>query len=148
MNSRILNFFNVKLDAFIVFVSVVVVIMFIALFFLLLDYLKMRKRYVEFMTGESGKSLEYTIYKRFREIDKLKDIVIDIAFVPLDPRQENQYACVMYYVMKHTHTKYVFPMHMWGHYEVYEKLMNNPQAESYKEHVMHVKVPGQVFELP
>ena len=52
MNSRILNFFNVKLDAFIVFVSVVVVIMFIALFFLLLDYLKMRKRYVEFMTGE------------------------------------------------------------------------------------------------
>ena len=65
MNSRILNFFNVKLDAFIVFVSVVVVIMFIALFFLLLDYLKMRKRYVEFMTGESGKSLEYTIYKRF-----------------------------------------------------------------------------------
>ena len=71
MNSRILNFFNVKLDAFIVFVSVVVVIMFIALFFLLLDYLKMRKRYVEFMTGESGKSLEYTIYKRFREIDKM-----------------------------------------------------------------------------
>ena len=47
MNSRILNFFNVKLDAFIVFVSVVVVIMFIALFFLLLDYLKMRKRYVD-----------------------------------------------------------------------------------------------------
>lgn len=33
---------------------------------------------------------------------------------------------------------------MWGHCEVYEKLMNNPQAESYKEHVMHVKVPGQV----
>ena len=83
-----------------------------------------------------------------REIDKLKDIVIDIAFVPLDPRQENQYAWGMDYFMKHTHTKYVFPMHMWGHYEVYEKLMNNPQAESYKEHVMHVKVPGQVFELP
>ena len=38
-------------------------------------------------------------------------------------------------------------MHMWGHYEVYEKLINNPQAESYKEYVMHVKVPGQVFEL-
>ena len=48
-----------------------------------------------------------------REIDKLKDIVIDIAFVPLDPRQENQYAWGMDYFMKHTHTKYVFPMHMW-----------------------------------
>ena len=147
MNSRILNFFNVKLDAFIVFVSVVVVIMFIALFFLLLDYLKMRKRYVEFMTGESGKSLEYTIYKRFREIDKLKDIVIDIAFVPMVPRQENQYAWGMDYFMKHTHTKYVFPMHMWGDYEVYDRLMENPEAEPYKERVIEVKEPGQVFEV-
>lgn len=27
---------------------------------------------MEFMQGESGKSLEYTIYKRFREIDELQ----------------------------------------------------------------------------
>lgn len=27
---------------------------------------------MEFMTGESGKSLEYTIYKRFRDIDQLQ----------------------------------------------------------------------------
>jgi len=72
MDSRILTFFNVKLDAFIVFICVVFVAMFITLFFLLLDYLKIRKKYIEFMTGESGKSLEYTIYKRFREIDELK----------------------------------------------------------------------------
>ena len=72
MNSKILEFFNIKLDAFIIFMCVVLVVMFIALFFLLLDYLKIRKKYMEFMTGESGKSLEYTIYKRFREIDELK----------------------------------------------------------------------------
>ena len=83
-----------------------------------------------------------------KEIHKLKNIRIDVAFVPLDPRQEEQYYLGLDYFMKHTDTKLVFPMHMWGHYEVYEKLMNNPQAESYKEHVMHVKVPGQVFELP
>lgn len=72
MTSGILQFFNVKLDAFIVFVCIAMVVMVITLFFLLLDYLKIRKRYMEFMTGESGKSLEYTIYKRFREIDELK----------------------------------------------------------------------------
>ena len=83
-----------------------------------------------------------------KEIHKLKNIRIDVAFVPLDPRQEEQYYWGLDYFMKHTDTKLVFPMHMWGHYEVYEELMNNPQAESYKEHVMHVKVPGQVFELP
>ena len=83
-----------------------------------------------------------------KEIHKLKNIRIDVAFVPLDPRQEEQYYWGLDYFMKHTDTELVFPMHMWGHYEVYEKLMNNPQAESYKEHVIHVKVPGQVFELP
>ena len=82
-----------------------------------------------------------------REIDKLKDIVIDIAFVPLDPRQENQYAWGMDYFMKHTHTKYVFPMHMWGDYEVYDRLMENPEAEPYKDRVIEVKEPGQVFEV-
>lgn len=74
-----------------------------------------------------------------KEIHKLKNIRIDVAFVPLDPRQEEQYYWGLDYFMKHTDTELVFPMHMWGHYEVYEKLMNNPQAESYKEHVMHVK---------
>ncbi|HAH18109.1 MAG TPA: DUF4446 domain-containing protein [Eubacterium sp.] len=72
MESSILTFLNIKLDSFIVAVSVMTIIMLITLFFLLLDYLKIRKRYMEFMTGESGKNLEYTIYKRFREIDELK----------------------------------------------------------------------------
>lgn len=70
-----------------------------------------------------------------KEIHKLKNIRIDVAFVPLDPRQEEQYYWGLDYFMKHTDTELVFPMHMWGHYEVYEKLMNNPQAESYKEHL-------------
>ena len=57
---------------FMVVVCVIMAVLLITIFFLLLDYLKIRKRYMEFMTGESGKSLEYTIYKRFREIDELK----------------------------------------------------------------------------
>ena len=72
MDSKILSFFNMRLDIFIISVAVFMTVMLITLFFLLLDYLKIRKRYMEFMTGESGKSLEYTIYKRFREIDQLQ----------------------------------------------------------------------------
>ena len=71
-NSGILTFFNMKIDTFIIFVSIITVALAITIFFMLLDYLKMRKRYMEFMTGETGKNLEYTIYKRFREIDELK----------------------------------------------------------------------------
>ena len=50
-----------------------------------------------------------------KEIHKLKNIRIDVAFVPLDPRQEEQYYLGLDYFMKHTDTKLVFPMHMWGH---------------------------------
>ena len=73
MDSFILEFFHLNLDVFIVTTAVIVVALLNTLFFLLLDYLKIRKRYMEFMTGESGKSLEYTIYKRFRDIDKLQE---------------------------------------------------------------------------
>ena len=72
MESKILSFFNMRLDIFIICVAIFMGVMLITLFFLLLDYLKIRKRYMEFMTGESGKSLEYTIYKRFRDIDQLQ----------------------------------------------------------------------------
>ncbi|MDD7114965.1 MAG: DUF4446 family protein [Lachnospiraceae bacterium] len=72
MESKILTFLNMDFDVFMVVVCVVMTVLLITIFFLLLDYLKIRKRYMEFMTGESGKSLEYTIYKRFREIDELK----------------------------------------------------------------------------
>ena len=72
MESKILTFLNMDFDVFMVVVCVIMAVLLITIFFLLLDYLKIRKIYMEFMTGESGKSLEYTIYKRFREIDELK----------------------------------------------------------------------------
>lgn len=39
-----------------------------------------------------------------KEIHKLKNIRIDVAFVPLDPRQEEQYYWGLDYFMKHTDT--------------------------------------------
>ncbi len=73
MESSILSYLNMDFDVFLIGTCVIMAILLIALFFLLLDYLRIRKRYMEFMTGESGKSLEYTIYKRFREIDELQE---------------------------------------------------------------------------
>lgn len=82
-----------------------------------------------------------------KEIDKLKELSIDVAFVPLDPRQEEQYYWGMDYFMKHTDTRCVFPMHMWEQYEEYDRLMENPEADSYKARVRKITGPGQIFEL-
>ena len=43
-----------------------------------------------------------------KEIHKLKNIRIDVAFVPLDPRQEEQYYWGLDYFMKHTDTNWSF----------------------------------------
>ncbi len=81
------------------------------------------------------------------EIGKMEGQAIDVAFVPLDPRQEEQYYWGMDYFMKHTDTKVVFPMHMWGHYEVWERLMENPEASSYRDKVMRITKAPQEFEI-
>ena len=81
------------------------------------------------------------------EISKMEGQAIDVAFVPLDPRQEEQYYWGMDYFMKHTDTKVVFPMHMWGHYEVWERLMENPEASSYRDKVMRITKAPQEFEI-
>lgn len=81
------------------------------------------------------------------EIGKIEGQAIDVAFVPLDPRQEKQYYWGMDYFMKHTDTKVVFPMHMWGRYEVYDWLMDEPEAVSYKDRVMRITQAPQEFEV-
>ncbi len=48
-----------------------------------------------------------------KEIDSLRDIAIDVAFVPLDPRQEDQYSLGLDYFCKTVSVKTVFPMHFW-----------------------------------
>ena len=52
---------------------------------------------------------------RYRaEIDKLKGIHFDAAFVPLDPRQEDHYADGMIYFLENVECEAVFPMHYWN----------------------------------
>ncbi len=57
------------------------------------------------------------------EVDKLKGIPLDAAFVPLDPRQKTHYADGMLYFLSHTDCKRVYPMHFWGQPRVVEKFL-------------------------
>ena len=47
------------------------------------------------------------------EIDLLKNKEIDIAFIPLDPRQEKDYARGMLYFLNKVSVKKIYPMHYW-----------------------------------
>lgn len=61
------------------------------------------------------------------EIQKLsKDLnhrEIDVAFVVLDPRQEQDYARGICYFMEHITSKIVYPMHYWDQIEIIDTFL-------------------------
>lgn len=81
------------------------------------------------------------------EINKLQGEKIDAAFVPVDPRLGEQYCWGIDCFMKRTDTKYVFPMHFWGSYDVYDRLMLEPCTRDYRERIMKIGREGQSFLL-
>ncbi|MCI9614631.1 MAG: MBL fold metallo-hydrolase [Dorea sp.] len=97
---------------------------------------------------EEGEVYNEMMRRRYQhEIGKIEGVKIDAAFLPLDPRQEEQYAWGFDYFMRHTQTTHAFPMHMWRKYETCEKLLNDPVSEPYRDKVMRVKERQQVFYL-
>lgn len=72
---------------------------------------------------------------------------IDVAFVPLDPRQEADFDLGMKYFFEAAGAEYVFPMHMWGDYSVVPLFKSTPTYREYAPHVMDVSQPGQTFEI-
>lgn len=81
------------------------------------------------------------------EINKLQNEKIDLAFVPVDPRLGEQYCWGIDCFMKRTDTKYVFPMHFWENYKIFERLMLEKCTEEYKDRVMKIESQGQTFLL-
>lgn len=82
-----------------------------------------------------------------REIGKIKDERIDAAFLPLDPRQEEQYCLGFDYFMRHTDTRHAFPMHMWEQYDICDRLLKDPVSKPYRDKVVRVTESLQAFEI-
>lgn len=81
------------------------------------------------------------------ELELLKDKEIDVAFVPLDPRQERYYAQGMTLFLQAVQPACVFPMHMWGDYSVVPRFQTNPNYEQYAPLIQNVSRPGQTFRI-
>lgn len=81
------------------------------------------------------------------QIKRLSDRVMNLAFVPLDPRLAENRELGIDYFLQHTKAEYVFPMHMWQDYSVIpaykEKLSNRAMAER----VADITHENQVFDI-
>lgn len=95
--------------------------------------------------GESEEEYAEMARNYVNEINKLTDRKIDIAFVVLDPRQEERYWWGMDYFLKATDAEAVFPMHCWEKYWIVEQFKKDKADQDYCGRVKEVKCEGQTF---
>lgn len=83
-----------------------------------------------------------------KEIDQVRNMVFDVAFVPLDPRLEDAYWYGLEYFIRQTDTKHVFPMHFWGDYEIIPRYLKEHPLMDEKNTKIHViKQEGEHYEI-
>lgn len=71
-----------------------------------------------------------------KEIEKIKNRHFDVAFVVLDPRQEEWFYLGFDYFMKNTHTDKVYPMHFWNDNSVIQRLKGMNCSEAYRDKII------------
>lgn len=95
--------------------------------------------------GESDR-FNQTMRRAYRrQIEKLVDKKIDIAFVVLDPRQEKEFAAGMTWFLQHVQAAHIFPMHCWEDYSVIEKYKRLEEAKPYVNRICDITAPGERF---
>lgn len=95
--------------------------------------------------GEPDKDNEEMAASYKKQIDLIKGERIDIAFVPVDPRLEDQYLWGLDYFMHRTDTAMVFPMHFMEGYSIFDRLEQDPVAIDYKDKITRINHRGERF---
>ncbi len=77
------------------------------------------------------------------EMDFLKDKSIDIAFAPLDPRQEEWYYLGLEKLLNTAKVSRVYPMHFWGKPEIILRFKQERSSYLNGAEVVEINNPGQ-----
>lgn len=88
--------------------------------------------------------MESQYKKQIELIDKQE---FDVAFLPVDARQEDCFWWGYDYFMKKTITKNAFPMHFWEDYTVIDRLEDLALKQGYRNKLYSVRREGQQWEI-
>ena len=83
------------------------------------------------------------MYKK--EINKMKNVIIDVAFVPVDPRLQENYILGLDYIMKTITVKKAFPMHFWEKYDICNALQKDERTTDYRKCVVSISHTNELF---
>lgn len=85
--------------------------------------------------------------RHFREyIEPLRNVEIDAAFIPLDPRQEEYYNLGMDYFLELARVQRVYPMHFWRQPEIIERWRTEHKEDLKRDRIVRITEEGEVFE--
>jgi len=79
------------------------------------------------------------------QIDRIKDVPVDVAFLPLDSRQGEYAYDGIDYFRKQVPVKQIFPMHFWGKFELTAAYLKDRRGEAGMEGYHVITREGQTF---
>lgn len=82
-----------------------------------------------------------------REIASLAGLSLDLAFIPLDPRQGDYYYLGMKYLLETANILHTFPMHFWDDYSVTERFSAQFSHTAGKTHLHVIHREGESWTL-
>ena len=98
--------------------------------------------------GELTDEENYNFGVRYKkELNKISDLDFDVSFVPLDPRQQDQYNFGFDTFMKNINTRYIFPMHFWMDYSIIDKILSDKCSKSYRNKIIKITKETEEFIL-
>ena len=80
-----------------------------------------------------------------KEVNRLQNTHIDLAFVVLDGRLGDGYALGMEYFLENIDADLVFPMHMWQEWDLVKKLKRNPKLVNLEKKVVDIDRENIIF---
>lgn len=97
---------------------------------------------------EETKQYNNDMTARFnKEMGVLKNIPIDVAFVPLDPRLEDWYYLGLEKLLKTTVVGCVFPMHFWDQPSIIRQFKQENTKVIGNTRIMEISRSGQVWTI-
>lgn len=82
-----------------------------------------------------------------KEMDRLSNIPIDIAFVPLDPRQEEWYYMGLEKLLNTAKVRNVCPMHFWNEPDIIQQFMDERSHLFKDTNVIEIREEGQTWTM-
>lgn len=98
----------------------------------------------------SGESAEYNknMKEKFiRQMERIKGLHFDVAFLPLDPRQEMDAYKGIVTFFYYAKADFVFPMHLWEKYDLIQKLKEDEKKVSEQTNIMEIERENQEYEI-